>query len=106
MSQRKLIKDIWFLRNTKMVLDRFENNLHILAILLTVFRRPKKTKIRLISRPIEDSVKPVAYEENSLFFFNGNSPMKHKNLPFHDVKWYLPALRKKIPSIGVALHRA
>jgi hypothetical protein len=29
MPQRKLIKDIWFLRSTKMVLGRFENNLLI-----------------------------------------------------------------------------
>jgi hypothetical protein len=28
MPQRKLVKDIWFLRSTKMVLGRFENNLH------------------------------------------------------------------------------
>jgi hypothetical protein len=28
MPQRKLIKDIGFLRSTKMVLGRFENNLH------------------------------------------------------------------------------
>jgi hypothetical protein len=27
MPQRKLIKDIWFLRSTKMVLGRFDNNL-------------------------------------------------------------------------------